>query len=317
MLKKVLLSFAILTSILIVVFWSSMPAFGYGNTLINKSVNLKNYLFNYDLDLGNLTTPIDIEDKTDLKPLIDQINAILADEIDLYGVYVSTSNSNFITVNGDNFFTPASVSKIPIGVLIFRDIDKGLYDLQKTLPLLDENKAYESDGLWGFTPGSELTIEEYLKRMLQESDNTAMNSLETFLGGNVIVNQRLKDEIGVENFSRDPYIAKPESVGKLLSKLNYGNILSGSSKSKLLSIMSNIPDKFQDRIASGVPKGIQVAHKIGQDVGENGYSYNDAGIVFGEKKTFVIVILNQGVDEDVAITKTRKITELVYSFLNK
>jgi beta-lactamase class A len=258
----------------------------------------------------------EIGDNTQLSSLKSQITDILGEEIDKYGVFVSTSSTNILDINGDNLIVPASVSKIPIAVMVFRDIDIGKYDLKKTLPVLDSNKAYESDALWSYQNGTELTIEEYLKKMLQNSDNTAMNTLERSFGGYEVVNQRLKDEFGVEDFSRNPYRSKSNSVGKLLSQIIFGDVLSGESRSKLIAIMSDIPDQFQDRIASGVPKGIKVAHKIGQDRTEFGYSYNDAGIVFGQKKSFVIVILNQGVDEEIAISKIRKITEITYAYLN-
>jgi len=65
---------------------------------------------------------------------------------------------------------------------------------------------------------------------------------------------------------------------------------------------------FESRIPAGVPEGIRVAHKIGNEVGV----ISDAGIVFIPDKPFVLVILSQGTNEVIAKEKFPQLVNEIY-----
>ena len=61
----------------------------------------------------------------------------------------------------------------------------------------------------------------------------------------------------------------------------------------------------------------KVANKIGQVTTTNGITYHDAGIIFGPKTDFVIVILNEDTTADIGITKIVQISQYLYGELNR
>ncbi len=249
--------------------------------------------------------------------LSQEILSILGDDAKHYGVSVSLpkDDSFSLGINAKRIFYPASISKLPIAVLILRDVDKGKFSLNTTFELKDENKAYESDILYNYVTGSELSLEDYLKFMISDSDNTAMMTLENALGGSSVINQRTKDELGLQTLFRYPHEGTAKDVNKLLNGLYNKKYLSAESNQLLLDMMVDVASKFQDRIVAGVPQDIKVAHKIGEIDTDNGVTYADAGIVYGQNQDFILVIMNQDVEQEVATEKIVQITQAVYKFL--
>ena len=251
----------------------------------------------------------------DMSQLNQQILEILGQDSDRYGVSIIQPTLGLqIQINSDKILPPASISKLPIAILILKDIDAGKYSLDTDVVLTDEDKAYESDSLYYYDSGVSLPIREYLRFMLEESDNTAMTLLERVLGGSDLINSRTILELGVQRLFRLPMEATSSDIAKIWQGIYNQNYLSKSSSDLLINYLSNVTPSMQDRIPQGVPPGIKTAHKIGELYTDYGMAYNDSGIVYGSKYDFIVVVIDQDIEQGEATSKIIKITQAAYNF---
>jgi beta-lactamase class A len=251
--------------------------------------------------------------------LQNQISEILGTDIDHYGIYIKNLKTDqIISINADKSLPPASIYKVPLAMLVLKDIDNGKRNLTDTLLLKPSNKAYATDAMFYFNDNSNYTLKEYLQFMIIQSDNTAMNSLEELLGSAEVVNSRLESELRVNNFFRDPHQASAKEIGQVFEQIYKQSYLSKSSNDFLLDLMKNTAAWMQDRIPAGVKEFDEavVAHKVGNLVTKSGSEYADAGIVYGPESDFVIVVINEDIIEDEAKIKIQDITRAAYVWHN-
>lgn len=271
---------------------------------ISLSSNLKEITTNLEINSNLVTNPevvstdVGVVSEIDWGKLQNEVVSIIGDELDYYSISIYDLKSNTGTnINGDEVFPPASISKLPIVLLALKDIDSGKFSL--------------NDLIYGDT------IDTHLSDMIIESDNNSMMIMEEYLGGYNIVNQRTVNELGVSPFSRYPYEATSNNIVKVLTDVYNQKILSKNSYDYFIELMTNTNHEWGDRIVNGVPSGVSVAHKIGQDISDyGGVIWNDAGIVFGLNKDFIIVFLTDGVDQYESSNKISEITTMAYNTLN-
>lgn len=264
---------------------------------------------------------VTIED-LDFTLLETKIKTTLGPSSAKYGVYIKDLKRNKVaSLNSQRIYAPASISKVPIALLVLKDIQAAKFKLDDTFPMRSNYKVYASDGMSGIPNGRQISLDTYITTMIKESDNTAMTALENILtNGNGIkgLKERYQTELGIDTFFRDPHESKADDIGKVFENIYLGKYLDKERNDYLLDKLFNTAERFQDRIQAGV-KGkanTTVAHKIGQVVTENGYSYNDAGIVYGPKTDFVIVVINEAIGEADARANIVEITEVAFEFMN-
>jgi beta-lactamase class A len=262
----------------------------------------------------------------DDKSLATRINAILGQEAKQYGIYLSVPQEGLqYKLNADIELPPASISKVPIAVLILRDVDKGKIQLKDYYPIKSSNKAYNTDPLFDEPNGTKLTVYEYLYQMLSNSDNTAMLTLEGVLGGAEVINKRTEQELEIPKLKREPHISTAADIGRLMEGIYSEKYLTPESNNILLQTMIDIPEWLQNRIPKGLPDNVEIAHKIGEVSTDSGMAFNDAGIIFGSQQSgndgtkadYILVIINQDIDRAVATRKITQISQVVWQGLNE
>lgn len=291
--------------------------------LITMSPTKPEHLGTFDFSLSTSKTEYAITVTTTLPPidiaaLYSQINTVMGRNANSVAYSIlDTERDITLEHNAEELFLPASITKLPYALLVLHDIDQGKYSLNDTIPVSARNKAYESDEMYFIANGTELTIQEYLEYLIQESDNTAMTHLEDFLGGYETFKTRVKNELGIDTFWRFPNEGTT-ATGLEILKIIYGSeYLTQKSRGFLIDTMINTNEKYHNRIKAGVAEPSKVAHKIGNLVSDFGLAISDAAIVFGASTDLLIVIMTKDmINETIAAEIIAEITELVYTFTN-
>ena len=257
----------------------------------------------------------------ELAELTTQITTLLGEEAADYGVRITGLRSGKqVSVNAETILPPASVSKLPHALLVLRDVQAGKISLEDTYPILGVTKAYPSDALYHLRSGTRMSFRELLQYLIHASDNTAMLTLERYLGGRDAFNERVKTELGVELY-RDPHETTAAEIGTLLSGIWSGQYLDFYHNHFLLyELLGRTYETYDDRIVAGVKDfpDVFVAHKIGSLASrETGVTYHDAGIVYGPWDDLAVVVLNRQTSEPAATEKIREITRLAYAAFNQ
>lgn len=216
----------------------------------------------------------------DPSPVINKVEDETANLRGTYGFYVyQFENGVSFGLHEKEIFPAASLIKLPVMLTLFQEAEEGKIDL--------------SD------------YQEMAEAMGKRSDNTAFNSLVEVLGEEKI--QETIDGLGMRKTSFAKNETTPTDIGLFFEKLYQGRIITEAHRDEILDYLTDTA--FEERIPAGVPEEIQVAHKIGTDVG----TYSDAGIVFAEKP-FILVIISKSARESEAEKVLPKITEAVWEF---
>jgi len=219
------------------------------------------------------------------------IEDILAEKIDNYAVYIKVLDENFeIGINENELFYPASIYKVPIAILVLRDIEAGKYSFNTQIELQQRNKFYTTDTLYSFDNGTMLSVDTLLHYMICYSDNSAWDMLmDNLLGTTAEIDERIYNELELEYTKRVPFQTTAKEVGEFFNGLYNYKYLSPEYNDYLLDLLCSIIPSQNDRIPAGLPEGTKAAHKIGTWIG----IHQDGGIVYSDEYDFIIVVLNK------------------------
>jgi len=204
--------------------------------------------------------------------------------------------------NASASMIPASTYKIYVAYAILHGIEQGSYSLG----------TVTSDGN---------TIQTDLNNMILNSDNDAARTL-GFLYGWKNINALLQSQ-GMNNTDLYNYVppstqpvgdkhTTANDLATAVQKLYAVKLLNSTNTQLLISLMKQ--QHYRERIPAGVPSNIAVADKPGwlsPADGESGYTENDAGIVYGPKSTYLLVIMTNGSSTQPLAT----LSQQVYSYL--
>jgi beta-lactamase class A len=174
-------------------------------------------------------------------------------------------------------------------------VSASLYKLLQSYTLL---KMIEQDELSWYTPVlEEDTVSSCFDRMIRYSDNDCGIAIQDIIG-NSRVNKDLSmlgltntdlDNLDTENQITKDKITTAKDVAKFLEVITNGSVLTADQIAPLLTVMTE--QEYRQGIPSGVPT-LTVADKVGF---LDEY-LNDAGIVFGNKGEYVVVLLSANSD---------------------
>lgn len=213
------------------------------------------------------------------------------EEIKNYAVYVyDLKREEGFDINGDQVMRPGSTSKLPYGIIILRDVDAGKYTLDYIRPSFE--------------------------KMLKWSDNDAMMYIDSLIGGFEVHNERVKNELGIDNFFRLPHTCTARSIGETYYGIYHQKFLSKELNDYLIDTLINVAPGFDNRLKQGIPDTIDVAHKTGYVWTDYGVAYNDTALVYGEETDFILVVLDKDTTPEAAMAKMKPIAEIVYTTLD-
>ncbi|HSX05050.1 MAG TPA: serine hydrolase [Candidatus Saccharimonadales bacterium] len=197
--------------------------------------------------------------------------------------------------DADTPMTTASTYKIYVAYAVLHQVEQGTYAMQTTTR-------------------TGQTVQAALQKMILQSDNDSAEGLGFLVGWDKI--NQLAAAAGAVHTNINNYdsTGQPTNGNKLstaadlatmVTKLQQGTLLNVADSAMLLGLMKS--QVWRERIPAGVPSGIAVADKPGW----LGNVENDAGIVFGPKSTYTLVIMTN----DSTTRPLADLSKLVYSYL--
>ncbi len=280
------------------------------NNLINPSVTMnigKHFIINF-------------------KPLKDQLTAIQKEYAQKTYIYFDyLNNASWIGLNERDNFTAASTVKVPLAMVLMKAVEDGKLKLTDSYALDDLDLDKNFGDLYKVGADQAFTIEELLKIMLEQSDNTAMHG---------IVN--VFNKIGIDDPLAGVYdamgwgIGTPNLLPDVGQTVDYGQInlkmlsnmfialynadyVNVEHSQQILNYLDNTP--FNDKIEAGVPANISVAHKIGTSVDNE--TFADCGIIYAPSRNYLLCLASNGGNDNVASEFMAEISKAVYSYVMK
>ncbi len=206
-----------------------------------------------------------------------RLEQVAAEYPGTYGVVVfDPSSGKTVTLNADERFLAASLTKLPVLFTLYRSAARGEVDLEDEISMLSSDvQAYGTGVLYTHRVGYTMTLRECAEFMIKESDNTAWVMLNRYLG-------RQNVEAALYNIGARstrywiPNTTTPNDVLLMLKAIADPSYTNPELSAEMLDLMTDT--SFEDRLPQLLPEGTRVAHKIGS----YGDTFSDAGIVFPE-----------------------------------
>jgi len=230
----------------------------------------------------------------------------------LFGIFsfsfIDLGSGKSYNLRGDETFQAASLIKLPTAITLYKESEAGKLDLESVHTLTDAEKMGGNGSMAGLPAGTKISYRDITKYMLSQSDNTAFNIIEIFLGDRKI--QKTIDSLGMTKTSIADNTTSANDMALILRELKEGNVLSQANSKELLLYLEE--SKFDSWLTAGIPQGIKVQHKYGREVGV----VNDAGIVYGPNP-YIIVILSKDVNEAEADLVFPELSKIFYEVASK
>ncbi len=230
---------------------------------------------------------------------------------------VDLDQKNYASLQGSDSIAAASTIKLPVLIAFFQDVDAGKIDLEEKLTMTEELKAGGSGGMQYQKTGSKYSALHTATQMMVTSDNTATNMIIHRLGGQEKLNKRFADWGLNVTTLRNPLpdlegtnTTSAEDLGKLLIKIERGELVSLRSRDRMLEIMSNI--RTNTLLPQGLEKGATIAHKTG-DIGS---VLGDVGIIDmpNGKRYVAAVFAKRPHNDPQGRTLIQKISRITYQY---
>ena len=237
-----------------------------------------------------------------------QLAAYLAGTPGKFGVIgVDLTSGATFGVNQDETFRAASVNKLELAVSLYRRAVAHQIDLNASTTIAEDDiQNYGTGTIQLQGAGQRYTYRELAQLMIKESDNTA-----SYVIGKRLGLENVQTELpawGLTQTSMSDNYTTPRDVATLLSKLETGALLPASETAELMDLLQHTA--WDDRLQSGVPPSMPVAHKIGTDVAV----FNDAALILDQAHPYAVVALSSGGDEGTALPAMAQISQIFYRF---
>ncbi len=224
-----------------------------------------------------------------LVPLRNDVRQIVsetaADSMSVYIEYLPTGAS--LSVNNDLRIFPASLSKLPLALAVMKKVEDGKWKMSNELVLLQQDRDPSWGELHKKVIGSTFTIEELLKELLIQSDNTAYNILYRNMAGDELEN--MISELGMEGlFDKEGKITAKD-YARILRSLYISTYLEPKNSEQVLAWMTETP--YKEYLQSGLPDSIHFSHNIGENRNKDTEVISDAGIVYLENRPYMIAVM--------------------------
>lgn len=220
-------------------------------------------------------------------------------------------------VNEEELYAPASLLKVPILIAYLKAAEK-------ETGLLEETLFYDQEP--GQTPpliqdlilrsGRRYTIEDILRGMIIDSDNSAKNILEGRMNKNFL--NEIYSELGVPSPYNEAttYRISTRTYALFFRVLYNATFLSRDMSEKAFDMLAGI--KFDKGLRAGTPKDIPIAHKYGYSIIKRDppriIELSDCGILYIPDNPHLLCVMARGSDPEVTATYIRDVADAANRF---
>lgn len=238
-----------------------------------------------------------------LKKIITDYTAGLSGK---YGVtFIDLATGEMVNVRDTDRYIAASTSKLPINVLLYKNVESGKVKLDDMLTYQKEDVEPGTGIIQKSAFGTQYTVRETSKLAVTKSDNCGVNMIIRLLDIQN-VRQYLVD-LGGKVYYDNRHRSCPYDMALVAQDLYKHYLKNEAVYGELINNLENTD--WHDRIDAQL-KGVKVAHKIGNQV----KTANDVGIVFASHP-YVLSIMTDNVDFGTACKNEATLSKKIYDYV--
>lgn len=251
------------------------------------------------------------------KPLGDAIQSELIGTHGSYGIVViNLKTGESYVQNAEKVYLSGSLYKLWVMAEVYQQLKEGKLHqtdiLQKNITDLNKEFDIDSDDAERKSGKISYCVQDALYQMITISDNYAALLLADKVGLNDIAlflqeNKFSQSKVGMHG--KDP-VTTPWDIALFFDKLYKGQLIDRTNSNKMLALLKQ--QRLNDKIPEYLPTNVVVAHKTGEldDV------THDGGIVYAPNGDYIIVVLSQIDDRELANERIANVSKAVYQYFN-
>lgn len=320
---------AVTSSLVLLSFIGGLISSPYLFTKTNQSIVKEirnNFNYNYINPLLECETSTISQDKN-LASLKKEIQFIIDQQVSNGNIsfasiyYRDLNNGPWLGINEREYFSPASLIKVPVLMAYLKETEKNPSLLDKKIT---NNKDFDYSQQ-NVTPtqtiekDKEYTIEDLLERMIIYSDNAAYELLLDNIDNVKIFNVYKDLDVDISRAQKDPNgnIITVKDYASFFRILFNASFLDQDNSEKALDILSKT--QYYKGLVAGVPENITVSHKFGerQYLPSKEKQLHDCGIVYLPNKPYLICVMSRSTDFDNAADFIKQVSRVVYDEISK
>lgn len=235
--------------------------------------------------------------------------------------YRDLNNGPWIGINANEYFSPASLIKVPVMMAYFKAAENDPLILTKKI---SNNKTFDYSQQ-NITPtqileiDKEYTIEDLIERMIIYSDNAAYELLLDNIDNMKIYKVYQDLDVDISKAQNDPNgdIITVKDYASFFRILFNASYLDQDMSEKALTLLSK--SQYYKGLVAGVPQNITIAHKFGerQFLPSHEKQLHDCGIVYLTSKPYLLCIMSRADDFDQAANFIKQVSKTVYDEVSK
>jgi beta-lactamase class A len=250
---------------------------------------------------------------TNIEPLRSYLHGLEEEYPDSISIYFESINSGAnISVNKDIRLFPASLSKLVQAIIIVKKVEDGQLSFDQLIKIEPTDLSSGSGDLYKTANNTSMTVEDLLRELIVNSDNTAQNVFKKYLSFSDY--STFQNTVGLQDLYNEKGFISAKEYTRILRVLYTSNFLKPENSQRILQHMSD--STFKDYLSQGIPKGVVFAHKYGENKDYNIFA--DSGIVYVPGKPYMISVIIKGKDSNPetrqwAVSLMKEISERAYS----
>lgn len=227
---------------------------------------------------------------------------------------------NFITsewfcLNGSERYSPGSMLKVPILITFLKMNEKNPGILDKQL-LFDKKYTNERKAVnvsESIKLGQKYSVRELLRYMIQYSDNDATYLLNRNMDVATFTKVFSDFGLSVPDSRSSIYQMSVTEYSNFMRALFNGSYLDTNDSEYAVELLTK--SDYKNGIVQGLPNGVEVAHKFGEEGNVNNQELHESGIVYLENSPYLITIMTKGKDLSKQSKVLSEISAKVYQSL--
>lgn len=234
--------------------------------------------------------------------------------------YRDLNNGPWFGINEKEYFSPASLIKVPVLIAYLKEAENDPSILDKKIV---NNKSFDysqqnikPESILEFN--KEYTVDDLLNRMIIYSDNAAYELLIENIDSSKIFAVYKDLDVDISRAEDDPNgnIITVKDYSSFFRVLFNASYLSQKMSEKALTILSQT--QYSKGLVAGLPTDVKISHKFGerQYLPSKEKQLHDCGIVYLAKKPYLICVMSRSTDFDKAASFIQEVSKTVYDYLS-
>lgn len=299
--------------------------FGYSISQINNKNNIslqsekRNSNYKY---ISPLIECITSENRTE--PNLREIQDKLENEITSFtsedprrhvSVYMrDLKNGPWFGIKENEKFSPASLFKVPVMIAYYKAAETNPGLLKKEIPYRENNLVKQNiEPSSSLITGKKYTIDELIKKMIQKSDNNALESISAEPTVQQAEIEKMFKDIGLGNIKFDLKTALSVREYSMLFRVLYNaSYLDEEHSEKALELLAE--SEYDNGIKKPIPNDIKVANKFGERhiLNTDTYQLHDCGIIYFPNRPYLLCVMTRGENMDILAKEIQDVSKSVF-----